>query len=77
MNENECYYAANLITFYAGQELIGVKVETQDDLQKLTHCIKDSLTSLAVINERLNEIALENFCKEFGVEYSSQRSGAK
>ncbi|HDU3339548.1 hypothetical protein [Listeria seeligeri] len=77
MNENECYYAANLVTLHTGQKLLEVKVETKEDLQKLKRCLNESLTSLAVINERLNEIALENFCKEFGVEYSSQRSGAK
>lgn len=77
MNENECYYAANIVTLYAGQKLLDVKVETQDDLQKLIRCLNDSLTSLAVINERLTEIALENFCKKYDVEYSSQRSGGK
>ncbi|HGX1670078.1 hypothetical protein D8X91_09135 [Listeria seeligeri] len=77
MNENECYYAANLVTLYAGQKLLDVKVETKEDLRKLKRYLNESLTSLSVINERLNEVELENFCKEFGVEYSSQRSGAK
>ncbi|EAF3749308.1 hypothetical protein CVO11_06835 [Listeria monocytogenes] len=77
MNENECYYAANLVTLHTGQKLLDVKVETKEDLRKLKRCLNEGLTSLAVINERLNEIALENFCREFGVEYSSQRSGAK
>lgn len=60
-----------------GQKLLDVKVETKEDLRKLKRCLNESLTSLSVINERLNEVELENFCKEFGVEYSSQRSGVK
>lgn len=77
MNEKECYYAANLVTMYAGQDLVDAEITTRNQLRTLTQQLQEKITTLIRINERLGEIELEDFCHEYGIEVSSQRSGAK
>ncbi|EAF2023442.1 hypothetical protein CKP12_14825 [Listeria monocytogenes] len=77
MNEKECYYAANLVTMYAGQDLVDSEITDRNQLRNLTQQLQEKITSLIRINERLGEIEFENFCQEYDIEVVSQRSGVK